>query len=91
MKMLLLVATFFLMTSGSPLAWSGIDGDTQKDVEIEKGNLVRRGRTIEIYEPDEDKYTDVEVDRIRDRGSYVEIEAYDWDKGEYRTFEMDKH
>lgn len=70
-------------------AWDGVDSDTGSSVEIGKGNLVRSGRTIEVYEADAGEYRDVEVQSIRRFGGSVEVEVYDSDSGEYRTFEMD--
>ena len=35
------------------MAWNGYDYDKGNFIEIEKGNLVRRGRTIEIYDYDD--------------------------------------
>lgn len=75
---------------GSPaLAWDGVDTNTGDSVEIGKGNLVRRGQTIEIYDYGSGEYKDVEVESI-DRGiGSVEVEVYDPETGEYRTFEME--
>lgn len=71
-------------------AWSGYDYENGSDIEIEKGNLVRSGRDIEIYDYKEGEYKEVEVQSIRNTGSSVELEVYDYDRGEYRTLEMDK-
>jgi len=71
------------------LAWDGVDSDSGGAVEIGKGNLVRSGETIEIYDDDAGEYRDVDVQSIERSGSSVEIEVYDNDSGEYRTFEMD--
>lgn len=70
-------------------AWDGVDSESGGSVEIGKGNLVRSGRTIEVYDTDAGEYRDVEVQSIRRFGSSVEVEVYDSDSGEYRTFEMD--
>lgn len=70
-------------------AWDGVDADTGGTVEIDKGNLVRPGLDIEVYDADAGGYRDVEVQSIRRFGSSVEVEVYDSEAGEYRTFEMD--
>jgi len=70
-------------------AWDGVDSDTGGSVEVGKGNLVRSGRTIEVYDADAGEYRDVEVQSIRRFGGSVEVEVYDSDSGEYRTFEME--
>jgi hypothetical protein len=41
-----------------------------------------------VVKPDKYKYGDVES--IESYGSSVEVEIYDSDTGEYRTFEMDR-
>lgn len=69
-------------------AWNGFDYGSGTYVEIEKGNLVRPGRDIEIYEYGSG-YKDVTVESIRRSGSSVEIEVYDNQTGEYRTLDMD--
>lgn len=71
------------------LAWDGYDSTSGGAVEIEKGNLVRTGRDIEVYDHTSGEYRDVEVQSIDQNGSSVEIEVYDYDSGEYRTFEME--
>lgn len=69
------------------MSWDGYQSESGNYVEIEKGNLVRAGETIEIYDYDEGyKYVEVyDVDRI---GSTVYIEAYDYNSGEFINLEM---
>lgn len=70
-------------------AWDGYDYESGSYVEIDKGNLVRPGRDIEIYDYGTGEYKDVEVQSIRGSGSGAEVEVYDYDTGEYRTLDMD--
>lgn len=71
-------------------AWEGYDWDKGDYVEIEKGNLVRSGRDIKIYDYSDDEYKDVEVQSIRKTyGGKVEVEVLDPSSGETRTLEMD--
>jgi hypothetical protein len=70
-------------------AWSGYDYEKGSHVEIEKGNLVRPGRDIEIYDYQAGEYRDVEVESVRRYGGSVEVEVYDHQTGEHRTLEMD--
>ena len=70
-------------------AWDGYDYESGSYVEIDKGNLVRPGKDIEIYDYGTGEYKDVEVQSIRDSGSGTEVEVYDYDTGEYRTLDMD--
>lgn len=79
----------FLITSSSALSWDGFDYEKVAFIEIDKGNLVREGETIEIYDSN-DGYKDVEVENIENYGNTVELEVYDYSSGEYRTFEMDE-
>lgn len=84
MKHLTLVALFL---SSSAFAWQGYDYERGAFIEIEKGNLVRPGREIEIYDYDKG-YINVEVESIYRRGRTVEVEVYDYNSGETRTLEM---
>lgn len=52
-KLLFIVAMLFATPC---MAWDGYDYDKGNFIEIEKGNLVRRGRTIEIYDYDDGQY-----------------------------------
>lgn len=70
-------------------AWSGYDYESGASVEIEKGNLVRSGRDIEIYDYGTGEYREVTVESIRRYGRKVEIEVTDNETGEERTLEMD--
>lgn len=70
-------------------AWYGYDDSTGKEVEIHKGNLVRPGRDIEVYDPYTGRYKDVEVESIRQRGRDVEVEVYDWQTGKSQTLIME--
>ena len=87
MKYLLSFPFFFL--SFITFGWDGYDWDSGSFVEIEKGNLVRSGETIEVYDYGSGQYSDYEVQSINSYGSGTEIEVYDWDSGSYRTFDMD--
>lgn len=74
---------------GNGFAWDGYDNEKGASIEIEKGNLVRTGETIEIYDYGEGSYKNVDVESISRTGNTVELEVYDHDSGEYRTFEME--
>ncbi|KGT74627.1 hypothetical protein MA20_38255 [Bradyrhizobium japonicum] len=69
-------------------AWDGTNTTTGTSVEIERGQLVRSGRTIEVYDSDQG-YKEYDVDSIRRYGRTVEIEATDTATGESTTLEMD--
>jgi hypothetical protein len=87
--MKLIVAVLVLILPTLVYAWDGYDYESGSHVEIDKGNLVRPGRDIEIYDYGTGEYSDVEVESIRGSGSGAEVEVYDYDTGEYRTLDMD--
>ncbi len=73
-------------------AWDGYDDYTGYDVTIERGNLVRRGQEIEVYDWRTGRYHDVTVEDVTSRwgGRQVEIEVYDWQTNDYRTWTFRK-
>lgn len=89
MKAGLALAVVLLTVSAPASCWSGYDWEKGTYVEIEKGQLVRSGRSIEIYDSDKGDYKEVEVESIRRRGNKVEVEVFDNESGEYRSLEMD--
>ena len=70
-------------------AWDGYDYEKGAYVEIEEGNLVREGATIEIYDYNDGEYKDVEVESVEKFGSTVEVEVYDTESDEHRILEME--
>jgi hypothetical protein len=73
----------------SVTAWDGYDYTEGSYVEIDKGNLVRPGEEIEVYDYGNGEYRDMEVQSMDSSGYGVEVEVYDYNTGEYRTFEME--
>ncbi|MGM0858630.1 MAG: DUF5334 family protein [Pseudomonadota bacterium] len=89
MKYLVFAMLAALALSCSPvIAWDGYDWEANSDITIESGNLVRYGEEIEYYDWGENEYKYGVVERIDRFGSMVEVEIYDYQEGEYRTFEM---
>jgi hypothetical protein len=88
MKYVILIALILMPTHA--LAWDGVDSTSGSSVEIGKGNLVRPGEDIEVYDYKTGEYKDVTVEGVRDGLGTVEVEVYDYSKGEYKTYEMDK-
>ncbi len=84
-----LIALLISLAPFTAIAWDGYDYDKGSYVEIDKGNLVREGQDIEIYDYGTGEYKDVEVQSITGSGSGAEVEVYDYDTGEYRTLDMD--
>ncbi|MBB4577261.1 MULTISPECIES: DUF5334 family protein [Rhizobium] len=89
LKSLLMAAVLTLSLPANTFAWDGVDSDSGGAVEIGKGNLVRSGQTVEVYDYEAGEYRDVDVQSIQRSGGSVEVEVYDNESGEYRTFEMD--
>ena len=83
-----LVYIFFLFSFSPSFSWEGYDYNKGAYIEIEKGNLVRDGETIEFYEYGEG-YKTLNVDSIEKNGSYVYIIGTDSETSEEREFEMD--
>ena len=71
-------------------AWDGYDYQSKSFVEIDEGNVVRRGKDIEICDYKDGRYKDVEVESVQRSGSTIEVEVYDYRSGKYRTLEMDR-
>ncbi len=88
MKLLLSIAVFAFLSSPAN-AWDGYDWESGSYVEIDKGNLVREGRDIEIYDYGTGEYRDVTVEDMRSTGSGVEVEVYDNESGKSRVLDMD--
>nr|WP_092190703.1 DUF5334 family protein [Bradyrhizobium sp. cf659] len=76
------------ITLTQAFAWDGTNTTTGTSVEIERGQLVRSGRTIEVYDSDQG-YKEYDVDSVRRYGRTVEIEATDASTGESTTLEME--
>jgi hypothetical protein len=84
---LAVLALFSLTLPG--LSWDGVDTETRDAVEIERNNLVRTGRDVEVYDYNTGQYHDVTVESIRRSGRSVEVEVYDNTTNQYRTLEFD--
>ena len=84
-RILYLSLMVIIVFSQFSYAWDGYDYDRGDYIEIEKGNLVRSGNDIEIYDYSTGTYKDVEVVSV----SSDEVEVYDYEADEYRTFDME--
>jgi len=82
------IITLLVAIGISAYSWEGYDYENSSYVEIERGNLVRTGKDIELYDYSTGDYKSYEVESIQRSGSTVEIELYDYEKGTYRTVEM---
>jgi hypothetical protein len=78
------------LTPGAARAWGGFDYDAGSLVEIEPGNLVPPGESIEVYAYGDGAYHDFDVDSIQRDGGSVEIQGFDNDTRDDRTLDMDE-
>lgn len=85
----LFIASSLVLLAAPCSAWDGYDWDKGNFVEIDKGNLVRRGETIEVFDYGEGEFKDMEVLGIERTPGGVEVEVYDPEADETRTFEME--
>lgn len=69
-------------------AWEGTDYSSGKSIEIEKGNLVRNGSTVDYFDS-ENGYSTGTVESISRYGSSVELEVTDDETGETHSFDME--
>lgn len=65
--------------------WDGYDFDEGEYIEIEKDNLVRRHKDIEVYHYGDGSYHNEEVQGIHND----KLETYDYDTDEFHYYEMD--
>lgn len=84
-----LILAIVMFTPCLSISWEGYDYEKGGYIGIDKGNTVRSGNDIEVYDYNTGEYRDVEVQSIERSGSGVEVEVYDHGSGEYRTFEME--
>lgn len=89
MKFKYLLALLLASQATYALAWDGTNSATGDSVEIGKGNLVRPGQEIEIYDYGTGGYRSVTVESINSGFGSVDVEVYDSESGEYMTLEMD--
>jgi pyruvate/2-oxoglutarate/acetoin dehydrogenase E1 component len=83
---ILLIFTFF---SKNLLAWSGYDNDNNTTIEIGKGEMVREGLTITIFDWSTDEYHDVDVIVMEESFNGIRMEVYDTQTKKTRFFEME--
>ncbi len=90
MKKYIFLALIIVISTTMPtFAWDGYDYESGSHIEIEKGNLVRRGLDIEYFDYGTGGYHSGEVQSITRGPSGVEVEVHDYETGETRLFEME--
>ena len=84
-----LLALFLTLIPILCYAWDCEDQDSGDSIEIDKGQLVRRGNNIEFFDYGDNSYHSGDIEDIRKFGSTVEIEITDDETGKTRILEMD--
>lgn len=75
----------------SGFSWDGFDYDTGNYIEIDDSDIssLASGVIIQIYDNEDSNHHTIEIMSIVKTLDETNIEAYDQDTGEYRTFEME--
>ena len=83
-----LLAVLWIFTPCTALSWEGHDRDKGDCVQIDDGTELLEGHEIEFYDCSDGEYHRGNIESVtRDDG--IQIEIYDYDTDEYRTFELD--
>lgn len=82
---LLCVLSALMLCPADLRAWDGYDYDTGSYIEME--HPAKPGADVEIYDYDDETWHDVTVISINNHGT--DMEVFDFDTGDYRTFEME--
>lgn len=85
MRLIMLVMMLF---SGAALAWEGFDYTSGSSIQIDAGNLVRNGETIEYFDYGTGNYHVAQVQSVSRTGVIVELQVYDETTEQYRSFQM---
>ncbi len=85
MNKLFCFSGIFILVQAALLGWDGYDYNSGEYIEIEKGNLVRRYKDIEVYHYGDGTYHDEEVQGFEGD----ELETYDYNTGEFHYYDMD--
>jgi hypothetical protein len=83
-----LIVPLLLLTASRVFAWEGYDPLNNTIVEIDKGNLVRKGEVIEILDYSTGQYHSADVESVRQVGGTTEVEVFDNNTGDFRILDM---
>lgn len=86
-----LILILFLISPVLSYAWDGLDYETGNYIEIDDSDIssLAPGAIIQIYDNEDSDHHIVEVMTIVKTTDETNIEVYDQDTDEYRTFEME--
>ena len=83
-------ALFVLIVFFSNIAFTmeGYNDDGQY-IQIEPSHSLHQGDQIELYNPETNKYSNVEIQRIFNNDNNLEIEVFDYETGKYEYLEIE--
>jgi hypothetical protein len=89
-KIVLIITFLMILCPFLVYSWNGIDSNTDSYIEIDDADIssVRPGDVIRIYDFKDRSYHDAKVISVT-KADPVEIEVYDNNTGDYRTFEIE--
>lgn len=87
-KIVLIISLLVILCPALVYSWDGYDYDTDDYIEIDHPFSVKPGNDVEIYDYSDESYHEVYVISV-DRTATVIIEVFDYDTGDYRTFQIE--
>ena len=87
-----LIIILILIFPLSVFSWDGFDYETGNYIEIDDSDIssLATGAIIQIYDNKDNDHHTIEIMSIVKTSDETNIEAFDQDAGEYRTFEMEQ-
>lgn len=86
--MKIVIAMLLALGATDVMAWQGYDKEFDSQITIPEEGKVHLDRDLEILDHKTNSYKEVRVEAIRNGGSSVEIEVFDYELNKYRIFEM---
>ncbi len=80
---------FLFINISSALCWSGIDKESNSEIEIGSGNLVRESLIITIFDWNSNNYHDVEILEFESSFNGSTLKVFDLELKKNRIFEME--
>jgi hypothetical protein len=90
-SLICLIMILILLFPLSVFSWDGFDYDTGNYIEIDDSEIpsLASGAIIQIYDNEDSNHRTVEIMSIVKTLDETNIEVFDQDTDEYRTFEME--
>jgi len=85
----LITILFLLFGISNAFCWSGIDQESNSEIEIGSGNLVRENLIITIFDWNSNQHHDVEILEFESSFSGTTLTVFDLEIKEKRVFEME--